>query len=199
MYVRLWHPAFPHLPPQIRTQVAFLFLDNLLGEDDVERWVGRIEADEAAAEGRTPADLEADIRAKASAATGDRWVVAQGTDGGGNPVLARYNATLKRIDHPDEDQHLAVAIDKGLDDLANTNALPPIEAAEEELVRALDGVAIEAARVTERKRRTTHFVTGDAARALEIATEWCAAHPDPPARVAVAPDVRWDFRREYGG
>ena len=34
--VRLWHPQFERVPPQVHPQVGFLFLDNLLGEDDVE-------------------------------------------------------------------------------------------------------------------------------------------------------------------
>ena len=45
--VRLWHPMFPEVPEDVRMQAAFLFLDNLLGEDDVERWIGVIDLFEA--------------------------------------------------------------------------------------------------------------------------------------------------------
>jgi hypothetical protein len=44
--IRLWHPALASLPDDARMQVAYLFLDNLLGEEGVERWVGTIDVSE---------------------------------------------------------------------------------------------------------------------------------------------------------
>ena len=34
------HPAFPRLDDDTRGQVGFLGLDNILGEEEVERWIG---------------------------------------------------------------------------------------------------------------------------------------------------------------
>lgn len=41
--VRLWHPRLPLVPEAARMQTAFIFLDGLIGEDEVERWVGQVE------------------------------------------------------------------------------------------------------------------------------------------------------------
>ena len=114
--VHLWHPAFDSLPEQVRGQIAFLFLDNVLGEDDVERWIGAIEIDETAQTGETPEALANEVRRQAEAATGDQWVAAEGTDAGGDPVIVRYNASIKRIDHPFAANHLEVSFDSGMDD-----------------------------------------------------------------------------------
>ena len=70
--VRLWHPAFDPCRRTSARQISFLFLDNLLGEDDVERWIGAIEIDPSAQAGRTPAELVAEVRRQAESATGDR-------------------------------------------------------------------------------------------------------------------------------
>ena len=75
MSVQLWHPTFEHMREQVRGQIAFLFLDNLLGEDDVERWIGAIEIDETARTGETPEALANAVRQQAETATGDQWVV----------------------------------------------------------------------------------------------------------------------------
>ena len=53
-------------------RVGFLFLDNLLGEDDVERWIGEIDALDAPIEGRTPDELIAEVRRRAAEAPGSR-------------------------------------------------------------------------------------------------------------------------------
>ena len=58
--VRLWHPRFAEVDEQTRMQAAFLYLDHLLGEDDVERWIGAIELLDAPADGRTPTELKAE-------------------------------------------------------------------------------------------------------------------------------------------
>lgn len=40
--VRLTHPAFASLPDDAQGQITFLFLDALLGEEDVEFWIGEV-------------------------------------------------------------------------------------------------------------------------------------------------------------
>jgi hypothetical protein len=65
--VRLWHPRFAEVDEPIRMQAVFLYLDHLLGEDDVERWIGAIELLEAPVGGRTPAELKAEVARRASA------------------------------------------------------------------------------------------------------------------------------------
>src|SRR5262249_19831241 len=42
--VRLFNPRFVQMSQELRGHVAFLQLDWLLGEDDVERWLGLVES-----------------------------------------------------------------------------------------------------------------------------------------------------------
>jgi hypothetical protein len=76
--VSLWHPQFEQVPSQVRPQVGFLFLDNLLGEEDVERWIGRVDILDAHTAGRTPDEIRAEIeRHKAEHAGDETWVLGQ--------------------------------------------------------------------------------------------------------------------------
>jgi hypothetical protein len=197
--VSLWHPAFDGLPSEVKGQVCFLFLDNLVGEDDVERWIGAIEADPAALAGATRDELRDEIRRRAESATGETWTLLEGTDGRGDPVLVRLNSSLKRIDHPFAGDHLEVTIERGLDQAGDRAQNDAIAAAEDELGEALGGLAVEAAHVTNRRRRVTHFVTADGERALAAARGWAARYGHWGAKATLEADPGWAFRRTYGG
>jgi hypothetical protein len=182
---------------QARGQIAFLFLDNVLGEDDVERWIGAIEIDETARTGETPEAFANEVRRQAETATGDQWVVAETTDDEGDPVIVRYNASIKRIDHPFAGTHLEVSFNSGLDDPDGRQGRANAAAAEA-LSESLAGTAIDCAYITDRRRRTIHFACEDGPRALEITTLWADEHRDLDPRATVAPDATWTFRRAYG-
>ena len=158
------------LPSEVKGQIAFLFLDNLVGEDDVERWTGAIDADPEAASGITPDELRDEIRT-AGGVVHRRAVGAASrpATGGTIPVLVRLHSSLKRIDHPYASHHLQVVLERGFDAASDTAEREAIDAAEGELAPALAGVAVEAAHITDRRRRVTHFVCEDGDRALEIA------------------------------
>lgn len=42
VHVQVSHPEFASLPDDAQAQITFLLLDALLGEEDVERWVGEV-------------------------------------------------------------------------------------------------------------------------------------------------------------
>ena len=197
--VRLWHPAFEGLPDGPRHQIAFLFLDNLVGEDDVERWIGAIDVDPSAQAGRTTDELRAEIRRRAESATGSTWALAEVTDDRGRPFLVRYNASLKRIDHPYASRHVAVVVERGLEHAGDPGLNEAINAAEEELVAAMANVAVEVAHVTDPARRITHFVTDDGERALAVARGWADRYGQWGAKATLDDDPLWEFRRSYGG
>ena len=196
--VRLWHPAFDGLPTEVKAQISFLFLDNLVGEDDVERWIGAIDADPAAQAGRTADELRDEIRRRVESSTGENWALLEGTDGRGDPVLVRLNSSLKRIDHPYAGDHLEVTLARGFDQ-GTPELTREIAAAEEELETALKGIAVEAAHITDRRRRVTHFVTAEGERARSVAQEWAGRHGEWGPKVTLQPDPTWSFRKSYGG
>jgi hypothetical protein len=196
--VKLWHPTLAQAAENLAMRAAFLFLDNLLGEDDVERWIGQIDVLDAPIEGRTPDELRAEVLRRASEATGEVWSLAERSDGR-DTALVLANMALKPIDHPLASNHVLVAVDRGLDQLSGSGELPELDAAEDRLVDSMTEVgAIHLGHVTERRRRRIHFMAPDAERARQVATAWAAAERRFGPRVEVADDPRWEARRELG-
>ncbi len=196
--VRLWHPAMEPLPEEARGQIAFLFLDNLIGEDEVERWLGQLAMDPSAQAGRTADELRAEFERRAAGATRDQWAILQGTDAKGRDVIVRLNASLKRIDQPFADQHLAVTVERGLDHAGDHALNEAIAAAEDELETVMAGVAIEVAHVTDARRRITHYVCEDGGPALAAAKAWAARYRQWGTSAELRRDPHWEFRHSYG-
>lgn len=195
--VRLGHPAFASLNEQGRIRIAFLFLDGLLGEDSVERWVGQLETVTAPIGGRTPEELRAEVERRAASATGEGWVLAQREQ---PAAVIAANAALKRIDLPYADHHLAVTIDAGLQRLSGDQAAADrANEAQDRLSAALAGVAVDVGRVTKVSVRVLHYVTDDGPRAKAIAEAWSAGERALKPRVAVERDPAWRFRSHLLG
>ena len=193
--VRLWNPGLAAADPGLRMQAGFLFLDNLLGEDNVERWVGEIDVLEAPVEGRTPEELRAEIDRRAAEATGESWTLAQRSDG----ALVRVNMAVKPIDHPYRSTSLVVTVDRGMEQLANSPELQELDDAEERLVEAVEAAdSVFIGHITERRRRLIQFMCADGERAKVVADAWCAAERRFGPKASVKPDPAWSFRREFG-
>jgi hypothetical protein len=197
--VRLWHPMFPQLPDPVRLQVGFLFLDNLLGEDDVERWVGQIDLLEAPTGGRTPDELRAEILRRRDEPGGDEtWVLATRGDPGRETIVLA-NAALKRIDHPWADHHaeIGVVLDGpgGLPDDAEAAAL---NAEEDDLIGRLEDVAVYAGRQTTPGLRAMHFVAQDPEAMKPAIDAWAETLPPRRIKVNFQHDVGWEFQRDLG-
>lgn len=198
--VRLWHPAFPAVPESVRRQIAFLFLDNLLGEEDVERWIGSIDLLEAETVGRTPLELRDEVARRAVAATHDVWVVGERRDRHGDIGVVSANAAIKRVDLPFAMYHLCVTIDRGLEELTDSPELEDLDAAEERLVEALsaDGATF-VGRVTDKRSRRLHFVCDEPTRPKQVAQDWALDEPRFGPRVETRPDPHWEFMRDVTG
>jgi hypothetical protein len=195
--VALWHPAFPTLPLGIRTQVTFLYLDRLLGEDEVERWIGEIQRLEAPTDGADPDSLRAELDRRRAEATGLVWTVAQGVLPDGGPMIVAANSALKRIDHPFADFHLAATLgivgEAGLPDDAEA---VPLDAAEDRLTTMLGDAAVFVGRVTVIGKRTLHYVTGDPEQVGQAAERWAAAVEGREAGAELELDPAWAFRAQ---
>jgi hypothetical protein len=206
--IKLWHPAFTQVAQAVRNQVAFLFLDNLLGEDDVERWVGQLDLLDEPTGGRTPDELKAEIeRRSAEAAGDDHWVLSTRTRPDGMVEIIVADAALKRIDHPFADRHAVIRI-LAADDrwLPNAAEAAILDAEEDDLVRRLDGIAVFAGRTTSPGQRAMHFVAEDTDRMRPPIDAWAAALPDPliegspPRRIKAdfGTDMDWSFQKALG-
>lgn len=198
--VRLWHPALPDLPEPIRLQVAFIFLDNLLGEDDVERWVGSIDLLDAPIGGRTPDELRAEIdRHRHEPSTDETWVLGTIDEPDGQRTIVLADASLKRIDHPFADHHVEIGVvldgPTGLPDDAEAAVL---NAEEEDLLTRLGDVARYAGRTTRPGLRAMHFVAQDPDAMRPAIDAWAEVLPPRRIKVNFQHDMDWAFQRDLG-
>ena len=205
--VKLWHPQFAGVPESARIQAGFIFLDSLLGEDDVERWVGQIDFVEAPTEGHTPAELKAEIERRASEPSGDAtWVLGELRDPSGSVAIVSADAGLKRIDHPFADHHVTLALVFGADRMPTGSESALMNEQEDDFLRRVGDLATYAGRVTEPGTRTMHFVAEDPDAMRPAIDGWAADLPDslseglPPTRLKVnfEQDMDWSFQRDLG-
>jgi hypothetical protein len=107
--VLCYHPGFAGAPEQVQAQVSYLTLDWLLGEDQVEIWIGAIHwTENEPATPQRPEELRAAVDDIAS--RGDQWALmgAEGKDG--LPRMAVANLPLRSARWPRFDTHLGVTL-----------------------------------------------------------------------------------------
>jgi hypothetical protein len=204
--VRLWHPRFADVPEQVRIQAAFIFLDHLLGEDDVERWIGAIELFEAPTDGKTPDELKAEVARHAAEPADASWVNGELTRPDGQVELVIADASLKRIDHPFHDTWVWVQMLWGAERYPTEQESATLNDEEDDFLRRMGDAAILATRVTAPGSRTWHFVTPDFEKMRPAIDGWAAVIPDslspglPQRRLKIdgRTDMRWEFLREIG-
>ena len=96
------HPDFAGLDETLQLQAAFRFLDDLLGEDATERWVGSLDVfPDTVSWGISFEELAHSIELLADAATGEQWETIDQSDTDlGNSQLV-INRAIKRLDYLD--------------------------------------------------------------------------------------------------
>jgi|LNFM01.1.fsa_nt_gb hypothetical protein len=206
LHVKVFHPLFSKISDeQLATRIAFIALDNTLGEDDVERWIGAIELGEGiAVDAVSLGSLGARVRAFAAKATGDRWSLLRGTLDGA-PIFVMINTAIKRVDHLLLDTHLEVMIplaNPTEEGLTTSDEAAVLDSMEDELVERLGDEAVHIARETTRGRRVLHFHVMEGGPAAAIVDRWVKSH-DGQARAAYACEVQfandpqWDVLRRW--
>ncbi|WP_104181902.1 DUF695 domain-containing protein [Arthrobacter sp. B0490] len=140
--------------------LCVLLLEWLLGEDDVERWVRRVDCIADDVVDSIPAsDLPARVTDLARTLPDPGWLLMQGTLGTGDPVLVRVLRPLRWIDHPRFDLHTALRVPFDADGqgLPRPSALGALDELEDALVRGLGRRGMLVAAETSRGIRTFHF------------------------------------------
>jgi hypothetical protein len=190
--VGVYHPMLRKLPERTRATPAFLLLGWLLGEDGVERWVGRVDVCLTEPPGTVAAEaLPEVVRALAGRHPNPTWAVLQGRDKSGQPLLMVIRRPLKRIDWPLFDLHGCLTV-------AGT-AAPPAELpeafnwlaeAEDDLKALLGEHAVLVARETRPDRRSLHLYCDSEGPAPGLVDSWRRAQPHP-LNVAWQQDPAW--------
>jgi hypothetical protein len=205
--IRLWHRRFPDVASAVRLQLAFVFLDKLLGEDDVERWIGQIDLAETPIDGLAPGDLRAEVERRGHEPAGDdTWIVIELPQADGSVAIASANAALKRIDHPFLDHHVTISVVLGIDRMPNDAEAATLNGEEDDLLARLGEVALFAGHVTTHGQRTMHFVAEVPDRMRPAIDGWAAALPDsiapglPTRRIKVnfSRDMMWSSLKAIG-
>jgi hypothetical protein len=192
VHVQVWHPAFATMAEPARTQVAFLSLDWLLGEDAVEIWVGEIAAGTRPGPGLTGGQLAGIVAGLAPVDGQERWCSMAGTRRG-KPLVALAQAPLKPARWPGRDLHIRIDVPYGRRDgngFPVEHTLHELHVLEDRITAFADG-AIVVAHETCDGVRTTHLYADRpaAAHALEpLIASW----PDGRIRMAVTTDPRWE-------
>ena len=205
--VRLWHPRFVDVASAARLQLGFVFLDKLLGEDDVERWIGQIDLAEAPVDGLAPEGLRAEVERRGREPAGDAtWIVGKVSQPDGTVAIASVNAAIKRIDHPFLDYHVTITTQLGVDRMPNDAEVETLNAEEDDLLARLGEVALYVGHVTAPGLRTMHLVAEVPDRMRPAIDAWAAALPDslveglPARRIKVnfERDMTWASLKEIG-
>jgi hypothetical protein len=201
VHVTLHHPAFAKLPERERTTTAFLVLDNVLGEDEVERWLGgMLSSVEPIPDGKPLAALAEAVAALAKTATGERFATAERRTPSGQPIMAVANLALKRVDHLLMDHHLEVVMpfrEQGVQGLPTGAENDALNALEDELLDSLGHDAVFVGHETGDGRRTIHLHVAGQGPAEDRTREWARKHPERPVGIDVRHDPGWEVLQKW--
>ena len=159
-HVSLHHPAFTRLTPGHRHQVCCLLLDWLLGEDNVQRWIGTINAAETEPPDSLPAtDLPEIIDAMTARHAHIGWIMKDAGTSTGPRTIIRALRPLRWIDRPLLDLHTALQIgypQTRPDGLPDYDEAIDLHRLEEDLTAALGPRGLLVATQTSNGRRILH-------------------------------------------
>lgn len=199
VHVGVYHPAFEQMPGDLRAQITYLVLDWILGEDDVERWLGHIEPLVAAATS-TAEDLTAAVDSLAGSVEPDQWALAQWQDEDGLPGLASFRRGVRWIDHPMLDKHHLLARDFQSQDNgmpADSSMLDALREIESELEGALGSRGLLVGHQTHAGVRTFHvYADGEDQNVDSALRDFAAAHG---LTLTSRPDPSWTEVRHLTG
>jgi hypothetical protein len=132
------HRRFSDLPEDAQRTATFLLLDAVLGEADVETWIGQIASSELSALDAIPLvalrAVVADVRAQHTGPDGEpHWVMLNGTTPDGGAILASTQVPLRASTAPHLDTYVPVVVpfkdrtEQGLPGPASLSALRDLE------------------------------------------------------------------------
>lgn len=192
-----YHPSYPNIEDEdLRARMMFIALDQALGEDGVERWIGSVGvSQEEVEDGVSLQELRDAVAELVESATHDRWAVLRGGSDE-QPVFVSANLAAKRIDNLERDVHLVVGFplanptDKGLTTDEEANALNDIE---DDLTDRFGEHALYLGRRTTAGRRELHFRVQEGGPAGTVVDAWAKQHPSYVFETEMKLDPRWEL------
>lgn len=200
VHVKVHHPAFDG-SPKLQAMATFITLDNVFGEDEVERWIGEVElADAPIPDATDLGRLGEALGALREVATGERFAVLRGELPDGKPVFVTANLAVKRVDNLLMDMHIQMSFplhDPTPEGLTAEAEADELNALEDVLCRSLGRDAIYIARETHSGSRILHFHAAAAGPALARIDQFCREDADRNVDVETALDPSWEILRRW--
>lgn len=198
-HLKVFHPLFRNMPDEnARGHITLIILDNVIGEDDVENWVGAIETSQLP----IPNGIGlGDLREALLPIMGQEDVWSQLKGEGPEGVISIVaNLGLKRLHHIFHSTSLVVTIEFTEDDLSQEeNSLDGLNALEDDLERILDKQAIFVGHETfiNAHRRVMFFHTIDSRELRQTVAGWLAANNTWDMKAEYDYDPQWEILRRW--
>jgi hypothetical protein len=196
VHVVVFHPKLHELDEGRRGLATMLFLDDLLGEDGTERWIGDVSHTLDPAEASDDGGALLDATEKlASRAGEEEFTLLEGKAKDGSSKLAVVNLGIKRLDHLLMESHLEVTIayPAAPNGFYESEAVgEKLKAMEDALLDALSKDAVYIGHETGMGRRVIHLHVAASGPAQQRLTEWERAYPTWNIEMTTQSDPRWD-------
>ncbi|RFA11791.1 hypothetical protein B7R22_17830 [Subtercola boreus] len=197
--VQIFNPRFVTLGLQDSRRVTFLLLDWLLGEDDVERWLGGIETVLNDPEGSVPVSALLKAVEKLAAQNAEpEWAITDSRTAAGNPSIVIALRPMKWIDHPLLDLHTEIVLPYLVDredGLPGPDALVALRSYEYGLIEAIGARGLLVAFETSEGQRSFHVYTdSEDQNARDIIDSF---RPGEPAGKTHSLDPGWQRVRQF--
>lgn len=200
VHVVIYHPQFASMPEPERLQPMFLFLDHVLGEDDVTSWVGSVDSGEQLPPDAAGSGALLDVVRKLRAEHDDEQVtLLQGTRADA-PIIVLARLGLKRLDYLLHDHHLELTFNLREPDengLHGAEEGDELNALEDGLIAELSHRAVWIGHETFAGKRVAHFHADSSAAIQQEIESYCAAHGHWEMSLSVKSDPEWAVLRRY--
>lgn len=200
VHVVVHHAAFETLADGAKRTTAYLLLDAVLGETDVETWVGEISTSHLPPLDPVPlSGLTAvvdHLRSQYVDAAGNpTWVLLHAELPDGAPLMASTQVPLAAVTAPHLDTHVAVTVpytDRTEQGFPGDASLGELRALEDHLAERLGGAGRLVAHETTKGVRVLHFYVDGATPAVAQVEAAVGGWRQGRTRVAAAPDPGWE-------
>ena len=199
MSVVLYHPKLGDLRESQRSTALFLALDDWLGEDGVERWIGRARYTLQASEAPSTRDALTEAVDRLASTNRENFTLLERRHEGGRRRLVVVNFGLKRLDHLLMDVHFEVTIrypERG-DGLYSETVGDDVNAMEDALLKQLGPEAVYIGHETGLGQRIIHLHATATGPARDIITLWERMHPTWEIDVVARSDPQWEVLQRW--
>lgn len=199
VHLAVHHERFTALPEAKSVNIAYLALDWALGEEDVQRWVGRVTAVAERPDGAVPIAGLAGAVADFAARHPRGFALVQGTVEG-LPLTAVVQVPLSPVDFPLYDQHIAVSVSyttMTAGRMPTGTSRERIQAFDDALAALVGEDAVLAAAVSHDGRRVFHYYADPLGDVAERLAAWRHGWTEGEVDIVAELDPAWRAVRPF--